>query len=460
MASLCSTDVLTGQEGTLTFRPPGTSVCVRDHDPFGYDATATRIRLECGADFRVNDEIVFVEEDGGNLDTALTETPKADLPFGLISALGDLSDGVGYTDGTYTLPAIGGSGSGGQLQITVSSGQVTNVTVLKEGQGYEEGDVITADLPGGGTGFGIIVDAVKERVSPTPRAITKYYVRATGTEGGYPYITVATSKGGAAVEMNLDGGVTGAAGNIADLDGLAGGTGYEASQTFTSVPLTGGTGTGARAKIETNAAGVINNVTLTSGGSGYTDDDTLSVNDANVGGAGGSGFSVTVNGVDSNGRKDSDLPAHINITIADYLSVCEVREFSLEITRDELEVTTLPCAEEGDTDTCNRLAEFRRTQAGYATATGSATVYFSCDQETVASRLLQSSVLKSQQGARMRLYVCTKYKDGVLDNDNSLYVDADVAITGMSFSVNPDDPTSAEISFSVRKMNSVFGLDA
>ena len=68
MASLCSTDVLTGQEGTLVFRPPGTSVCVRDFSPFGYDATKTRIKLECGADFRVNDEIVFTEEDGGNLD--------------------------------------------------------------------------------------------------------------------------------------------------------------------------------------------------------------------------------------------------------------------------------------------------------------------------------------------------------------------------------------------------------
>ena len=52
------------------------------------------------------------EEDGGNLDSALTETPKGDLPFGLISSLGDLSDGVGYADGTYLLPALGGSGTG------------------------------------------------------------------------------------------------------------------------------------------------------------------------------------------------------------------------------------------------------------------------------------------------------------------------------------------------------------
>lgn len=457
MASLCSTDVLTGQEGTLVFRPPGTSVCVRDFTPFGYDVTKTRIKLECGADFRVNDEIVFTEEDGGNLDSALTSTPKDDLPFGLIGSLGDLSDGVGYTDGTYLLPVVGGSGTGAQIRIVVASGQVTSVEVVKEGEGYEEGDVITADLPGGGTGFGIVIDAVKEQLQAAPMAVTKYYVRETGTDtNGVPYITVATAKGGAAVEMKLDGGVTGASGAIAGIDNLQGGTGYGASVTYTDVPLTGGSGEGARVTITSNASGNINNATITHKGSGYKDNETLSVASANAGG--GTGFSIDVNGVDSTGRKDTDLPAHINITIADYLSVCEVREFSLDITRDELEVTTLPCLEDASDNTCNRLAEFRRTQAGYASATGSATVYFSCDQSTVASRLLQSSILKSQAGARMRLYVCAQYKDGELDNDSSLYVDADVSITGMSFSVNPDDPTTAEINFSVRKMNSVFGL--
>ena len=458
MASLCSTDVLTGQEGTLVFRPPGTAVCVRDFTPFGYDDTKTRIKLECGADFRVNDEIVFTEEDGGNLDTALTSTPKSDLPFGLISGLGDLSDGVGYADGTYLLPVLGGSGSGAQIRVVVTSGQVTSVEIVAEGQGYEEGDVISADLPGGGTGFGIVVSAVKEQLQAAPMAVTKYYVRETGNDtNGVPYITVATAKGGTAIEMNGDGGAaTGGSGAIAGTDNLVGGTGSGSLQTYTNVALTGGTGKFARATLTSDVDGKINTVTITNKGVGYTDNDVLGAASSDIGG--NTAFRISVDGVDNTGRKDTDLPAHINITIADYLSVCEVREFSLDITRDELEVTTLPCLEDGSDDTCNRLAEFRRTQAGYASATGSATVYFSCDQSTVASRLLQSSILKSQAGARMRLYVCAQYKDGELDNDSSLYVDADVSITGMSFSVNPDDPTTAEISFSVRKMNSVFGL--
>ena len=68
--ALCDSSVLTGQEGSITFKPPGTSVCVRDFSAFGQDGTDTHITLECGADFRVGDVVTFTEEDGGNLDSA------------------------------------------------------------------------------------------------------------------------------------------------------------------------------------------------------------------------------------------------------------------------------------------------------------------------------------------------------------------------------------------------------
>ena len=41
----------------------------------------------------------------------------------------------------------------------------------------------------------------------------------------------------------------------------------------------------------------------------------------------------------------------------------------------------------------------------------------------------------------MRLYVCAQYSSGELDNTTSLYIELSL-ITGMSFSVNPDDPTT------------------
>jgi len=140
--------------------------------------------------------------------------------------------------------------------------------------------------------------------------------------------------------------------------------------------------------------------------------------------------------------------------------VCGVRSFSIDISRDELDVTTLPCHDGSTSDGCSRLAAFRSTQSGYASATGSMEVYFTCDQENVANRLLGSSVLRNQSGARVKLYVCTVTTDGEVDDSKSLYIEADINISGMSFSVNPDDPTTGTLSFSVTNMVSAFGIKA
>ena len=57
------------------------------------------------------------------------------------------------------------------------------------------------------------------------------------------------------------------------------------------------------------------------------------------------------------------------------------------------------------------------------------------------------------------LYVCTKTDaQGEIDTDSSLYIEADIQLLGMSFSVNPDDPTTATINFGVTNVVSAFGL--
>lgn len=77
------------------------------------------------------------------------------------------------------------------------------------------------------------------------------------------------------------------------------GSGYT-NGTYTSVSLTGGTGSGAVATIVV-ANSVIYSVTLTSNGSGYTIGDSLTTANTNIGGT-GSGFAIAVNSLGFNSR--------------------------------------------------------------------------------------------------------------------------------------------------------------
>lgn len=141
--------------------------------------------------------------------------------------------GAGYTNGTYTnVPLAGGKGTGATANLTVSGGIITVATINAPGTGYANNDTLTI-------------------TSTTP-----------GTPGSV--------QGGAIVTA---------------------GSAYT-NGTYTSVPLTGGTGTGAQATVVI-AGGVVTTVTITAVGSGYKVNDTLSCAAASVGGT-GSGFTWNV----------------------------------------------------------------------------------------------------------------------------------------------------------------------
>ena len=364
MASVCGDSVLTGQEGSIEFKPPGTTFCLADYSDFGQDGTATHITVACTHDFRVGDLVSFFESDGGSIDTALTASTDANRATrtavdGTITALGTFVAGSLYTEGDYEGVALtGGSGSGATANITTAGGEVTDCTLVDGGQGYDDTDQLSAAANTiGGTGSGFLVEV--DSVLSVSSGITCYYIVGTGSD----WIEVAATATGEAITLNQD------------------------------------------------------------GGTGSADQGT------------------------------------IEIELCDFYAVCGVRDFSLDISREELDVTTLPCFD-GASGDCSKLANFRQVQSGFASATGTMSVYFTCDQENIANRLLGSSILKDQTGARTKLYVCTKTDSNGVNDDASLFVDAYINITGMSFSVNPDDPTTAELSFSVKRMVSAFGIRA
>ena len=168
---------------------------------------------------------------------------------GLITVLGAITGGSSYTTGTYVnVPLTGGSGTGATANITVSGGVVSAVSLSSPGINYTAGDTLSAasaNIGGTGSGFSILVSSVE-------------------TTGANFSATVAT--------LN----------------------------TYNNVPMTGGTGTGAKANITVNAGGQVSSVILTSGGTDYLVGDVLSAAAANIGGT-GSGFSISVASLNVNG---------------------------------------------------------------------------------------------------------------------------------------------------------------
>ena len=84
---------------------------------------------------------------------------------------------------------------------------------------------------------------------------------------------------------------------------------------------------------------------------------------------------------------------------------------------------------------------------------------FTCDQENISNRLLSASLLKSQAGGRVS-FVCAKLTALAKLTKAQVSIDAEINISGMSFEVNTDDATEAELSFAVTKMYSAFGMGA
>ena len=96
--------------------------------------------------------------------------------IGAVNSLGRLQSGQLYTPGTYTgVPAVGGSGTGATLNVTVSvDGNVTAVTLNAAGSGYSAGDGLGVASPGAlGSGYGFAV-AVATVTNTSPSGQSKW----------------------------------------------------------------------------------------------------------------------------------------------------------------------------------------------------------------------------------------------------------------------------------------------
>ena len=82
---------------------------------------------------------------------------------GAVASFGTRVNGSGYTNGTYTNIALsGGTGTGATATLTVSGGAVTASTLVRGGQFYLVGDVLSCALIGAGTLFALPVATITQ----------------------------------------------------------------------------------------------------------------------------------------------------------------------------------------------------------------------------------------------------------------------------------------------------------
>lgn len=148
---------------------------------------------------------------------------------------------------------------------------------------------------------------------------------------------------------------------------------------------------------------------------------------------GGSTITITDDGTVSS-------PNQFKVSYAEFASVSQVRDWSFEITRDEIDVTTIG-------QTPRQLAPFRTYISGFADGTGSATVYTTDEDSLVSSRLVEDVLLRQQVGAAFKLYTDRVFTGGVLSDTLSRYIEFEAVLISASINVNPDDAQNVSITF-------------
>ena len=130
--------------------------------------------------------------------------------------------------------------------------------------------------------------------------------------------------------------------------------------------------------------------------------------------------------------------ASISYTSAEVVG--QVREWSFEITRSEIDVTTIG-------QTVSGTAPFRAYIPGFADGSGSATVYTTDDDTLLSSRLIEDVIQREQNGATMKLYIDRIMSSGSVDDTQSRSIEVPVILTSASLNLTPDDGQSVEIAF-------------
>ena len=129
-----------------------------------------------------------------------------------------------------------------------------------------------------------------------------------------------------------------------------------------------------------------------------------------------------------------------SIAYKSFQSVANIRTWSFEVTREEIDTTSIG-------GTLGQVAPFRTFISGFADGSGSAEVYFTDDDTTIASRLIEDVTQRKQAGATFKLYMDAILSSGTPNDTTSRSIELEAVLTSASYAVSPDDAQTVSINF-------------
>jgi hypothetical protein len=132
--------------------------------------------------------------------------------------------------------------------------------------------------------------------------------------------------------------------------------------------------------------------------------------------------------------------AKAKIVYNGFTVVGQVRDWSFEITRSEIDVTTIGQG-------TGQYAPFRKYVTGFADGSGTATIYTTDEEESISNRMIEDVIQRRQTGAAVKLYIDQVFSGGTLNDPLSRSIQTKIVLTSASLNVNPDDAQSISINF-------------
>ena len=155
------------------------------------------------------------------------------------------------------------------------------------------------------------------------------------------------------------------------------------------------------------------------------------------------------------GNAEFDAAGHAELTYTGTEAICSVTEWSLDLSKETTDVTTLPCS----ISAAGKVAPVRKTQGTFLNGEGSMTMLFTGNMTSSGNRLLTDAIM-ADSTVYAKLYIqAVSGAGGTVDDAESMYYAGKVNLLGFSITVNTTDAISAEVNFSLADTpDALFGV--